>query len=51
MKQSNSSDLFIVDNSNGDWKVRSYLREWCDLSIAIEKEVLNKHHRPLQAGP
>lgn len=49
MNQSNSSDLFIVDNSNGDRKVRSYLREWCDLSIAIEKKVLNKHLRPLQA--
>jgi hypothetical protein len=36
MKQSNSSDLFIVDNSNGDWKVRSYLREWCDLSSSID---------------
>ena len=51
MNQSHSPDLFIVDNSNGDRKVRSYLREWCDLSIAIEKEVLNKHLRPLQAGP
>jgi superfamily II DNA or RNA helicase len=36
MNQSHSSDLFIVDNSNGDWKVRSYLREWCDLSSAID---------------
>jgi superfamily II DNA or RNA helicase len=31
-----ASDLFIVDNSNGDWKVRSYLREWCELSSAID---------------
>jgi hypothetical protein len=36
MIPSDSSDLFIVDNSNGDWKVRSYLREWCDLSSAID---------------
>jgi superfamily II DNA or RNA helicase len=36
MKQNESSDLFIVDNSNGDWKVRSYLREWCELSSAID---------------
>ncbi|PAZ01714.1 MAG: hypothetical protein CAK85_01785 [Spartobacteria bacterium AMD-G5] len=49
MNQSYSSDLFIVGNSNGDRKVRPYLREWCDLSSAIEKEVRNKHLRPLQA--
>ena len=36
MNSNESSDLFIVDNSNGDWKVRSYLREWCDLSSAID---------------
>ena len=28
--------LFIVDNSDTDWKVRSYLAEWCDLSRAID---------------
>ena len=31
----NSAGLFIVDNSDSDWKVRSYLREWCELSTAI----------------
>ena len=30
------SDLFIVDNSDGDWKVHSYLADWCDLSSAID---------------
>ena len=25
-------DLFIVDNSDTDWKVKSYLTEWCELS-------------------
>jgi hypothetical protein len=30
------SELFIVDNSDADWKVRSYLSEWCDLSQAID---------------
>lgn len=25
-------DLFIVDNSDTDWKVRDYLREWSDIS-------------------
>lgn len=32
----NTSDLFIVDNSDADWKVRSYLKDWCELSRAID---------------
>jgi transposase InsO family protein len=32
----NASELFIVDNIDGDWKVRSYLSDWCDLSKAID---------------
>ncbi len=31
-----ASDLFVVDNSDSDWKVRSYLAEWCALSQAID---------------
>jgi hypothetical protein len=31
-----ASELFIVDNSDSDWKVRSYLSEWCGLSRAID---------------
>jgi len=31
-----ASQLFIVDNSDSNWKVRSYLHEWCDLSKAID---------------
>jgi hypothetical protein len=30
------SDLFIVDNSDSDWKVRSYLSEWCEIAKAID---------------
>ncbi len=30
------SDLFIVDNSDRDWKVLRYLREWCGLSRALD---------------
>ena len=26
------ADLFIVDNSDSDWKVRNYLREWTEIS-------------------
>ncbi|MBK9421658.1 MAG: hypothetical protein IPN44_11525 [Flavobacteriales bacterium] len=31
-----ASDLFIVDNSDTDWKVKSYLSEWCELSKSID---------------
>jgi superfamily II DNA or RNA helicase len=30
------SDLFIVDNSDADWKVRQYLHDWCQLSQALD---------------
>lgn len=30
------SELFIVDNSDADWKVRRYLHDWCQLSKAID---------------
>ena len=30
------SELFIVDNSDSDWKVRSYLSDWCELSKSID---------------
>lgn len=30
------SDLFIVDNSDSDWKVHRYIFDWCKLSKAID---------------
>ena len=30
------SELFIVDNSDRDWKVADYLRGWCELSKSID---------------
>jgi superfamily II DNA or RNA helicase len=30
------SELFIVDNSENDWKVARYLRDWCRLSSSID---------------
>jgi phosphatidylserine/phosphatidylglycerophosphate/cardiolipin synthase-like enzyme len=30
------SELFIVDNSDEDWKVHRYLHDWCGLSKAID---------------
>lgn len=30
------SELFIVDNSDTDWKVQRYLRDWCQLSKSID---------------
>jgi len=35
-KSKTGSELFIVDNSNEDWKVLRYLRDWCRLSKAID---------------
>jgi hypothetical protein len=29
-------DSFIVDNTSDDWKALQYVREWCDLSEAID---------------
>jgi superfamily II DNA or RNA helicase len=33
---STGSELFIVDNSNEDWKVLRYLRDWCQISKSID---------------
>jgi superfamily II DNA or RNA helicase len=30
------SELFIVDNSDAEWKVRSYLSDWCEIARAID---------------
>ena len=30
------SELFIVDNSEDDWKVQRYLHDWCQLSKSID---------------
>jgi superfamily II DNA or RNA helicase len=30
------SDLFIVDNSDQDWKVKEYLREWTDIAHTFD---------------
>ncbi|MBK8267549.1 MAG: helicase [Planctomycetes bacterium] len=32
----NPAELFIVDNSDADWKVRQYLHDWCELSKSID---------------
>ena len=29
-------ELFIVDNSDDNWKVQRYLHDWCDIARAIE---------------
>ncbi|CAN5478084.1 DEAD/DEAH box helicase [soil metagenome] len=29
-------DLFIVDNTDGEWKVRDYLREWTEISHTFD---------------
>ncbi|NCN96417.1 MAG: hypothetical protein GW928_02900 [Rhodoferax sp.] len=32
MTKKSGNDLFIVDNSDDDWKVLNYLAEWTDIS-------------------
>src|SRR5208283_3966347 len=32
----NGSDLFIVDNSDSDWKVRNYLHDWTDIAKSFD---------------
>ena len=32
---SKGGDLFIVDNSDSDWKVRNYLHEWADIATGF----------------
>jgi hypothetical protein len=34
--QKTGSELFIVDNSDEDWKVVNYLREWCSISSRFD---------------
>ena len=31
-----TSEQFIVDNAAEDWKALQYVREWCDISSAID---------------
>jgi superfamily II DNA or RNA helicase len=35
-KDKQGGDVFIVDNSDADWKVRRYLHDWADLAHAID---------------
>ena len=35
-KDNEGGDVFIVDNSDADWKVRRYLHDWADLAHAID---------------
>lgn len=36
MNKKTGNDLFIVDNSDDDWKVLSYLTEWSDISSRFD---------------
>jgi len=35
-KKKRGGDLFIVDNSDADWKVKRYLHEWADIARAFD---------------
>ena len=36
MSPATGSELFIVDNSDEDWKAQRYLHDWCQLSKSID---------------
>lgn len=36
MSNKTGNDLFIVDNSDEDWKVLNYLTEWSDISSRFD---------------
>jgi hypothetical protein len=36
MMKNQGGDLFIVDNSDNDWKVLNYLEQWADLSVSFD---------------
>lgn len=36
MAQKTGTDLFLVDNSDADWKVLSYLHDWCQIARQID---------------
>ncbi len=35
-ERSKGGDLFIVDNSDADWKVTNYLHEWADIASRFD---------------
>ena len=35
-KTASGSDLFIVDNTDTDWKVSNYLYEWADIARSFD---------------
>ncbi|MCZ6775281.1 MAG: hypothetical protein O7D34_02350 [Ignavibacteria bacterium] len=47
------SELFIVDNSDSDWKVRNYLHDWADIAhtfdiatyLVCEQVLMGQGHR------
>jgi superfamily II DNA or RNA helicase len=35
-KKAPKPDLFVVDNSDSEWKLQKYLSEWCELSTSFD---------------
>src|SRR5258708_40071808 len=35
-RKSSPGDVFIVDNSDQDWKVRHYLHDWAELATKLD---------------
>lgn len=35
-ERKSGADIFIVDNSDTDWKVKQYLHEWADIAHSFD---------------
>ena len=44
------SELFIVDNSDDDWKVLRYLHDSCGLSLATARQAAKEKERLSRRG-
>ena len=49
MMKNQGCDLFIVDNSDREWKFRNYLEQWADLSVSFDIKGDSGHQfKPVQ---
>lgn len=46
-KSTTGSELFIVDNSDTDWKVLRYLHDWCQVAKGLDIGVISPHAKLL----
>ncbi len=49
-KDTSGGELFIVDNSDKEWKVLRYLHDWAEISMRFDTATVSFENRTLQAG-